>query len=154
MAQSIQGLDIVFEVRTPATTSPVVAAGPWREMVCSIDDGIELDNEVNETDTKCATFSSTKKPKGTITGNAVASKALTSGQVSYKDVVKFQDDTRLLDFRIYNKADVGGTDGDVVSIQGQGQYTNTSMTGTVGEAVQFSWSFSPSGELNINDPVS
>lgn len=153
MAQSIQGLDIVFEVRTPATTDPVVAAGPWMEMVCSIDDGLELDNEVSETDTKCGTFTSVKLPKGTLSGNAVASKALTSAQISYARVLDAQNDTELLDFRIYNKATDGGDDGDVVSVQGQGRYTNTSMSGTVGEAVQFGWSFSPSGTLVINDPI-
>lgn len=153
MAISIQGIDTVFEVRTPATTSPVVAAGPWRELVCSLDDGFELDNEVSETDTKCGTFTGVKKPKGTISGNAVASKALTSAQVSFLTVADWQDDTRVLDFRFYNKAADGGTNGDVVSIQGQGRFTNSSLTASNGEVVQFGWSFTPTGTLIINDPI-
>lgn len=152
MAKEVQGLDMVFEVRTPADTStdPDTAAGPWLELVCSLDDQAELDNEVSETDTKCGTFTGVKKPKGTYSGNAVASTSLSGTQASYAMVSGWQDDTFLLDYRYYNK---GTDDGDVVSHQGQGRFTNTVLTGTNGEVVQFSWSFSPSGAVILNEAI-
>jgi len=156
MATSIQGLDMVFEVRTPAdaSTDPDTAAGPWLELVCALDDQSELDNEVSVTDTKCGPFSGVKKPTGSYSGNAVASKSLSGTQASARMVQGWQDETTLLDFRYYNK-DTGAdsVNGDVISQQGQGYFTNSVVTGTNGEVVQFSWSFSPNGAIIINEAI-
>lgn len=145
----IQSLDLVFEVR-PAGDS----GAPWQELICAIDDQSEMDNEVTETRTRCGTFSGVQDPTLTYSGNAVSNSSPEPEQASFMEVRQWQNEKELLDFRYYNKANGTVTIGSVVSEQGSGRFTNSVSTGNSGEVVQFSWTFTPSGEVAIGDPIS
>jgi hypothetical protein len=143
----VQALDMVFEVR-PA------GSGAYKELVCAIDDQGELDNEVNEKVTRCGKFSGVQDISATYSGNAMANSDPTTTEVTYADVAGWQKAKTLLDFRYYNKASTGILIGAVVSHQGQGRFTNSVLTGASGETVDFSWTFSPSGEILLNESIS
>lgn len=140
MATEIQGVDLIFEVREVGETD-------WERLVCALDDQAEMDNEVSEVDTKCGTFTGVKELKGSYSGNAVANAAPTGTEVSYDQVLAWQKAKTLLDFRYYNLAFGAIAEGAAVYQEGQGRFTNSVLTGTTGEVVQFSWTFSPSGEI-------
>lgn len=148
MATEIQGLDLIFEVRVADASDT-----SWDRLVCAIDDQAEMDNEVSEVDTKCGTFSGVKEMKGNYSGNAVANAAPTGTEVSYEQVVTWQQEKTLLDFRYYNAAFGAIAEGAAVYQQGSGRFTNSVLQGTNGEVVQFSWTFSPSGTISLT-PVS
>lgn len=149
MATEIQGIDIIVEVR-PASAS----LSAYKRLVCEIDNQAEMDNEVSETDTKCGTFTGVKDMKGNYSGNAVSNAAPTSLEASYEEVVNWQQDKELLDFRFYNAAFGAIAEGAVVNQQCQGRFTNTVMTSATGEVVQFSWTFTPTGTITLNGVIS
>lgn len=144
MATEIQGIDIIVEVREAAASGD-----DWLRLVCEVDNQAEMDNEVSETDTKCGTFTGVKDMKGNYSGNAVSNAAPTSSEASYEDIVTWQNDKTLLDFRFYNDAFGAIAVGAAVSQQATGRFTNSVMTSATGEVVQFSWTFSPSGTISL-----
>lgn len=138
----IQGIDVYFEVR--GATDSVTT---WKRLVCLMDSQAEMDNEVSEVDTQCGTFTGVKLMKGSYSGNAVSNADPTTLEASYQDVIGWQNDKTLLDFRYYNAAFGAITEGEAVFQEGTGRFTNSVLNGTVGEVVQFSWTFSPSGTI-------
>jgi hypothetical protein len=139
-----QGIDVAFEVRV--TDDEVTT---WKRLVCAIDDQAEMDNEVSEVDTKCGSFSAVKDMKGSYSGNAVSNADPTTSEVSYQDVIAWQKARTLLDFRYYNMADGTTLEGAALFQTGQGRFTNSVLTAANGETMQFSWTFSPSGEIEL-----
>lgn len=149
MALDIQGLNVSFWVREASDSD-----GDFRRLVCSLDDQAEIDNEVTETDTKCGTFTGVKNAKGTYSGNAAANADPNAGtEITYNEVLDWQDAKTLLDFMLKNDAFgaiPAGDEGGPIYHAGQGRFTNTVLTAPVGEVVQFSWTFSPSGALSFS----
>lgn len=148
MAVDIQGLSVSFWVREAADSD-----GDFRRLVCSLDDQAEIDNEVTETDTKCGTFTGVKEAKGTYSGNAAANADPNAGtEVTYGEVLAWQAAKTLLDFELKNDAFdsiPAGDAGGPIYHSGQGRFTNSVLSANVGEVVQFSWTFSPSGALSF-----
>lgn len=144
MATEIQSLDDVLELRV-AGDSP----GPWKRLVCEVDNSVETDSEITEVDTKCGTFTGVKEMKGTLSGNAVSNATPLSTEASYKDMLQWQKDKTLLDFRNYNAAAGDVAESAAYHIEGQARVTNLNKTATVGDVVQFAWTLSPSGELEL-----
>lgn len=140
----IQSIDDIVEVRV-AGDSP----GPWKRLVCEVDNSAEMDNEVTETDTKCGTFTGVKEMKGNFSGNAVSNATPTSSEASYEDVVTWQKNKTLLELRNYNAASGSVAESAAYHLQCEGRFTNSNKTSAVGEVVQFSWTFSPSGEISV-----
>lgn len=148
MATEIQGVDDIFQVREDGD-SP----GEWKTLVCEIDNQAEMDNEATEVDTKCGTFSGVKEMKGSFSGNAVSNAVPTSAEASYEDVVNWQKNRTLLQFRNYNAAFGAVAQSAAYHFEGVGRFTNSVKTSSTGEIVQFSWTFSPSGEIEL-EPIS
>lgn len=145
MAVDIQGLSVSFWVREAADSD-----GDFRRLVCSLDDQAEIDNEVTETDTKCGTFTGVKEAKGTYSGNAAANADPNAGtEVTYGEVLAWQAAKTLLDFQLKNDAFDSIAESAAIHHEGQGRFTNSVLTAAVGEVVQFSWTFSPSGALSF-----
>jgi hypothetical protein len=142
MATEIQGIDDIFEVRE-------VGEEDWLRLVCEIDNSAEMDNEVSETDTKCGTFTGVKEMKGNFSGNAVSNAVPTAVEASYEQVVAWQKAKELLEFRNYNAAFGAVLESAAYHFEGQGRFTNSNKSSTTGEVVQFSWAFTPSGEIEL-----
>ena len=143
MATEIQGIDLIFEVRVANASNTT-----WDRLVCALDDQAEMDNEVSEVDTKCGTFTGVKDMKGSYSGNAVANASPSVGtEVTYEEVVNWQKNKTLLDFRYFNLAFGSILQGAAVYQEGSGRFTNSVLTGSTGEVVQFSWTFSPTGTI-------
>lgn len=144
MATNIQGSLILLAVREAGGSDD-----EWRRVTCSIDDQLELDNEITETDTKCGTFTGIKEVKATVSGNATVNASPTSSEFSWKDVALWQKNKTLLDWKYYNAADDTTAEGEAVYAEGQGNFTNSVNQGTNGETSQFSWTLSPQGEIHL-----
>lgn len=147
MANEIQGLDIVFEVQEDGDS-----ASDWQVLVCEIDSQSELTNDVTEVDTKCGTFAGIKEMKGNYTGNAVCNATPTATEASYEDVVGWQKDRTRMNFRFRNTASGSVLANEGVFQQGEGYFVASTLQGTNGEIVQFSWTFKPVGEISITAP--
>lgn len=147
MAQA-QSIDVIFEVREAGQS-----ADPWQEVICIIDDGSSMSSDPTETKTRCGTFSSVGTPTYEITGNAVAESDPTVNQVTLLQAQQWQKDGTLLDFRRYNQTNGTVTEGSVINWQGSGRFTNIDETAPESDSVQFGFTFSPSGEVFIGDPI-
>lgn len=139
-----QGVDVLFQVRVSGA-SPTT----WKTIVCDLDDQAEMDNESTEVDTKCGTFTGVKEMKASYSGNAVSNAAPTSLEASYQDVVGWQKDRTLLDFRYLNMAFGSIAEGESLFQTGTGRFSNSVLTAATGETMQFSWTFSPEGEIDL-----
>jgi hypothetical protein len=140
----IQGVDVKFQVRVLDGSDPT-----WKEIVCDIDDQAEMDNEVSEVDTKCGTVTGVKEMKGSYSGNAVSNAAPTSSEASYQDVIAWQKAKTLLEFKYFNEASGSIGVGEALFQTGSGRFTNSVLTAATGETMQFSWTFSPTGEIDL-----
>lgn len=140
---AIQGVDIFFRVRAAGSSDT------FQEMVCTIDDQIQLTNETTETDTRCGTYVGVKEAKATLSGNAVFNTDTTATEVSYDDVSTFQIAKTLLEFEYGNDAFTDGSgnsiaEGAVLYFTGQGRFTDSTFQGTTGEVGRFSFTFKAS----------
>jgi hypothetical protein len=143
MATEIQGIDDIFEVWE------LDAPETRYRLVCEIDNSAEMDNEVSETDTKCGTFTGVKEMKGNFSGNAVSNATPTSSEASYERVISWQKEKTLLGFANYNSAFGAVAESAAYHLEGQGRFTNSNKTSTTGEVIQFSWTLTPSGEIEL-----
>lgn len=148
MPNEIQGVDVLFQVRESGGSDTT-----WKTIVCDVDDQAEMDNEITETDTKCGTSIGVKEMKGNYSGNAVSNALPTSSEASYQDVIAWQKAKTVLDFRYFNEASGAIAQGVALSQSGTGRFTNSVLTAATGETMNFSWTFSPNGEI-ILDTIS
>ncbi len=143
-----QGLDIVLEVR-PADDS----GAPWQEIICITDDGSSMTSDVNVVQTRCGPKTGVQDGTTELTGNGVADSDPTINQTTLLEMQQWKKDNTILDFRRYNKAQGALTAGSVVNMQGQAYVTSVEETATVGEAVQFSFTLTATGEVEIGQPI-
>lgn len=143
MAQnSLQAVDIVFLVREAGSSDP------YTEMVCTVDDQIQLTNDITETNTRCGNKVGVSEAKATISGNAVFNLTPDSDEASYDDVSDWQIGKTSLDFKYQNEAcsDENGNSyaaGAIFNFIGTGYFVDTTLTGGDKEVAKFSFSFKP-----------
>lgn len=139
----LQAVDIVFKVREAGTSDA------YKELVCTIDDQLQLTNDVTETNTRCGTKIGVSEAKGTLSGNATCNISPTSSEVSYDDVAGYQIDRTNLDYEYKNEAftDEDGNsvaEGAVLNFSGTGKFVDTTFTGADKDVAKFSFQFKPS----------
>lgn len=144
MAQnSLQAVDIQFLVRQAGTSDA------YKELVCTIDDQLQLTNDITETTTRCGTKIGISEAKATISGNATNNITPTTTEASYDDVSTWQIGKTSLDFKYQNEAceDENGNSyaaGAIFSFTGTGYFVDSTQTGGDKEVSKFSFSFKPS----------
>jgi len=117
-------------------------------LVCTIDDQLQLTNDVTETNTRCGNKVGVSEAKGNISGNAVYNITPTSGQASYDDVAGWQINKTSLEFQYQNEAftdDEGNSysAGDVLNFTGEGKFVDSTFTGGDKDVAKFSFTFKP-----------
>jgi hypothetical protein len=143
MAQnSLQAVDIEFQVREAGTSDE------YTELVCTVDDQIQLTNDITETNTRCGTKIGVSEAKATISGNATFNLTPDSDEASYDDVSDWQIAKTSLDFRYRNAActDENGNAyaaGAIFDFVGTGYFVDSTLTGGDKEVAKFSFSFKP-----------
>lgn len=139
---SVQGTDIIIKLREAGTSDD------WQQMVCEIDNQLQLTNDVTEKDSKCGTHIGIKPTKGNISGNAVHNTDPTSTEISYNGAVTWQKARQLLEFEYVNAAytDAEGNavgEGAEISQTGTAYFTDTTFKGNNGEVSEFSFTLKP-----------
>ncbi len=143
-----QGLDIVLEVREEGAS-----ADPWQEIICITDDGSSMSSDVNVVQTRCGPKTGVTAGATELTGNGVADSDPTVNQTSLLQMQEWANEQTRLEFRRYNRASGSVAQGEVVNMQGVAYVTAVEETATVGEAVQFSFTLTATGDVAIGDPI-
>lgn len=144
MAEEIQGSDVAFYVSTTEN-------GTYKQLVCEEDSQFDISAEVTTTKTKCGPFKSVDDPDFSASGNAVANATPEAGELSYEDVVAYQKAKQKLWFKYYNATSATVNEGEGVFFQGQGYFTQTTLTAPGTDVVKFSWTFEGVGTLDNED---
>lgn len=139
---SLQAVYIQFQVREAGTSDP------YKELVCTIDDQLQLTNDVTETNTRCGNKVGVSEAKGNISGNATYNITPTSAEASYDDVSDWQIAKTSLEFKYQNEAftDDAGTshlEGSILSFTGEGKFVDSTFTGGDKDVAKFSFTFKP-----------
>jgi hypothetical protein len=143
MSTALQGLDLIVYVRESGDTD-------WKSLVCDIDKKLSLTNDVTPIQTACGYFFGVQPVKGEVSGNAMYDVETGASSVSWQDAANWQIARTNLDFLIKNAAYTAEngdsiTAGEVVHAFMTGKITKTELSGKVGEVVQFSYTFTPTG---------
>lgn len=148
MAVEIQGVDIIVRVREAGETD-------WLELVCEIDNTVDHSNDTTETKTKCGKFVGIDEMSGNYSGNAVSNAVPGAGEASYEQILTWQKARTPLEILIENEAFTSSSgspiaEGSAVHVFAEGKFTQTVLTSPTGEVVKFSWTFKPTGNINIS----
>ncbi len=144
-----QGLDIVLEVRESGASED-----PWQEIICITDDGSSMASDVNVVQTRCGPKTGVTPGTREVTGNGVADSDPTVNQTTLLQMQQWANENTALDFRRYNRANGTVGQGEVVNMQGTAYVTQVDETATVGEAVQFSFTLTATGDVAIGAAIS
>lgn len=142
MSQEVQGSLVVMWVS--ATNSN------FKAIVCEESSQASTTANVNTTKTKCGTFTAVDTPETKISGSGIADGSPAANQCTYKDIEAWVRSKTKLYFIYKNTADSGSSiaNGGVVYLDGQGYFTEATVTAQEGDLVKFNWSFAASGDVD------
>jgi hypothetical protein len=124
-------------------------------IVCEDSSDAGLDGTVNNTPTKCGTFSTVEEPTGTINGSGVLNVDPENDEASFQELLTIMKNKQRV-YAVYQNAaeapDV--TEGQGVFMAGHGYFSSVRATSTQGTQVTFTWAFSFSGAIDTTYPAS
>lgn len=137
----MQGIDLKVYLREAGETE-------WLEFVCDIDKQLEMTNDTTEVETGCGTFVGIKPVKANVSGNAVYDIETGVSSVSYSDAADWQINRTSLELLIKNAAFTASSgnsiaEGQIVHAFMSCKIVGTTLQGTVGEVVRFSYTIKP-----------
>lgn len=142
MATELQGADVEFLVREFNT-------GEFKRMVCEDTLVFDAASDVSTVKTKiCGTFKGVRSPDYKANGSAVFNVEPGGSEVSYDEVLGWQDTTTKVDFIIRNLAFGTFDAGEAIRISGSGYFVNSQSTFNDGEVAKFTWNLEVVGTLN------
>lgn len=131
----------MLEVSTDSGTT-------WKSMICELSNTLSMSTEMSSTQTKCdggVTISTPGAKSWEISGEAVVDTAPTASQVSYEDALGWWSNATAVLVRIQH--DGTGTN---FYHSGTAYLTSLELSANVTDAVQFSFSFTGNGSLDIS----
>lgn len=140
MATEHSGSLMVFDISEDGST--------WLTLVCAESDSVQTTNAVSEKETRCGTFSAVKSAKYSYSGTAVCNLEPTATEASWVDIQQYQKAKTLLYFRYKSLTSTEVAEG-VIFNQGRGYFTDTTLTSNDGEVLEFSWTFSATGNVDL-----
>lgn len=141
MAITIDAINLKVQVREAGGTD-------WDTLTCEVDSQFQHTNDITETDSKCGNHVGVKNMKGNYSGNAVFNVSPSSSELSYDEVLNYQQNKTALEMLIENEAytaEDGSSiaEGAVVHIWAEGRFVDSTLTGSTGDVGKFSWTFKP-----------
>jgi hypothetical protein len=126
-----------------------------KTIVCEDSSDGGLDSTVNTTPTKCAVFSTSERPTGTINGSGVIITDPEADEASFQEVLDLANNgTRV--YAVYQNAaespDV--VEGAGVFMAGFGRFNSARATAAQGAPTTYNWTFTFSGEIDTEYPAS
>jgi hypothetical protein len=149
MATTVDATNVVFQYSTVLTPESAV----WKTVVCETDSSADHAVNVQETKTKCGTFTSVDTPTNSITGNGVVNAVPASDEASYKELLSLLNNKTVVLGRYLNLDDGVLNDGDAIFMQGQGRISSLGSSNTEGDLLKFSYGFTFNGAPLLTPPA-
>lgn len=125
----------------------VKGSSTWLDLVCLTSYNIPVETATNNTETFCGTAVGLGAISFNPTGTAVAETVPTGTQVTYDQIIAWQMQQTLLEFRsLYETS--GGSAGNHFYLSGDCYVTSTNLQFQTAQAVQFDWTLTGSGTLD------
>jgi hypothetical protein len=143
MSQEVQGSLVTLWVSTSQNTG-------FKTIVCEDSSQASTTSNVNTTKTKCGTFTAVDTPETTLSGSGIVDGSPAANQATFKDIESWCRNKTKLYFIYQNIADAGTSlaKGAAVYMDGQGYFTEATVTAAEGDLVKFNWSFATSGTID------
>lgn len=143
MSQELQGSLVTLWVSTTEGAN-------YKTIVCEESSQSSTTSNVNTTKTKCGTFTAVDTPETVISGSGVVDGSPATNQVSFKQLETWVRSKTKLFFIYENAADSGSgiTKGAAVYQDGQGYFTEATVTAQEGDLIKFNWSFATTGTID------
>lgn len=120
----------------------------WQLLTCLTQYNIPLDKAANTVETFCGPAVGIGTKTFNPTGTAVANLEPTAGsQVSYKELVQAWDSEQIVKFRV--RYPTGSSTGSNFFLQGDSKVTNLNITAQAGQLVQFDFTLTGEGDLDV-----
>lgn len=119
----------------------------WQTLVCLTQYNIPLSKAANVTETFCGPQVGLGSGTHNPTGTAVAETAPTSNQVTYARMLQAYVDEQLIQYRVL--APTSGSVGVFFYLRGSANVTDLDLTLAAGQTIQFTWTLTGSGEIDI-----
>lgn len=143
MSQELQATLVTLWVSTSENTG-------FKTIVCEESSQSATTSNVNTTKTKCGTFTAVDTPETVISGSGVVDGSPAANQVSFKQLESWVRAKTKLFFIYQNAADVNSSiaKGDAIYQDGQGYFTEATITAQEGDLLKFNWSFATTGTID------
>lgn len=119
----------------------------WQTLVCLTDYSVPLSKTANVTETFCGPQTGLGSGTFNPTGTAVAETNPTSNQVTYQRLLTAWEAGEVIRFRV--QAPTTGSIGSYFYLSGQCYVTDLELTFTAGETVQFTFTLTGTGSIDI-----
>lgn len=143
MSQELQGSLVTLWVSTSQNNG-------FKTIVCEESSQSSTTSNVTTTKTKCGTFTAVDTPETVISGSGVVDGNPATNQVSFKQLEAWVRSKTKLYFIYKNIADVASSiiSGQAVYQDGQGYFTEATVTAQEGDLLKFNWSFATTGDID------
>lgn len=142
MAKELSGSFVVVEISEDGIN--------WKTIVCEEQSQLQLGTTLNETKTKCGTFSATSGNAPVITGSGVVVGDIApASQATFMDLARYLKSLFLLYIRRQNSASGTITAGENTYIHGQGHVSDVQETSSVDDLSKFTFTLTFSGSYTL-----
>ena len=143
MPTELLGSVVSFQISTDLT-----GATGKKTIVCEESSDLSLSASVNETKTKCGTFTAVDTPTGQVTINGVVDGAPGASAISFNDIAGYvKNKTKL--YGLYQQAVSGAIGvGTAVHASGTGYFSEANVTAAEGDLIKFTATFVFSGDFD------
>lgn len=148
MSQASSATLVSFRYSTDSTNG---VDGQWKTIVCEETSDGGSDATVNETATKCATFTTTNTPTTNVNGSGVVDADPAADQATFNDIHALVLSKTEVWGKYENLPDPGNgiAAGQIVSIIGRGRFTSARSQNQEGDVSKFTWAFTFSGQVTV-----
>lgn len=121
----------------------------WKVLVCAVTNKFKITSTVTTVKTQCGPIKTTDEPDWGFSGTAVVNSKPSGTEISYEDMVRFIKDQQLIYIRVMSPVDatLSLALGEAFYQGGEGLISDVSGDFSIGNAIQFDWTFEGQGEL-------
>lgn len=143
MATELLGSLATLQISTDTT-----GATGLKTITCEESSDFQLTMNVNQTKTKCATFTAPDMPSGAINVSGVVNGTPSASECSFNDIANWAN-TKTKLYAKYQQAASGSVSaGTAVYVSGTGYFTSVQVTSAEGDLIKFTATFSFSGTMD------
>lgn len=143
MATELLGSLVTLQISTDTT-----GATGLKTITCEESSDLSLSASVNETKTKCGTFTAVDTPTGQISVSGVVNAAVSGSEYSFNDIAGWVNTKTRLYAKYQNAVSGSVSAGTAVYAAGTGYFSEATVTGAEGDLIKFTATFVFSGTID------